>query len=172
MHHLLGAESAGGYARSAAAAVAFASSGNAIAEVGAGDRAFNTFCAARSVALSGTDGHVKSARLRGIQLGSLLARALQAVGIAEASGLNFLHRGVHRWCNRTSRKISGMQQLRTRSAGSHLDLRRSESIDHNLGRFDHRLRPRLRRTSCGTTNFGCSKTGAGGSSLTLQSASL
>ena len=92
MHHLLRPESAGGDSGPTAAAVAFASGGDAIAEVGAGYRSLNSFCPARSVALSRTRRHVKRTSLRRVQLGALLARPFQTVGIAEASGLHLLHR--------------------------------------------------------------------------------
>src|ERR1700683_3204111 len=135
MHNLLSSESAGRDSSSVAAAVAFTSGRNAVAEIRAGYSAFNPFRSARSVALSRTSGHIKGTGLRGIKLGAFLACALQTVGIAEASGLDFLHRGVHRWRDRTPREISRMQELGARSSGSHLELGSSERIDHHLRRF-------------------------------------
>ena len=112
VHHLLSSEAAGCNSCPIAAAIALAAGGNAVAEIGAGDCAFNSFRSARSVALSRTDGHVKAAGLRGIKLGALFACAFQTVGIAKASGLDFLHRGVHRGrLTELPREISRMQQV-------------------------------------------------------------
>ncbi len=102
MNHLFGAKSAGRDSGATAAAVTLASGRDAAAEVGAGDRSFDALRSARSVALSRTCRHVKRTGLCGIQLGVWLAGPLQPIGIAEASGLHFLHRRIYGWRDGTA----------------------------------------------------------------------
>src|SRR5580700_3912704 len=115
MNHLLRTESTSRNAGSVTAAVALASAGNAVAEVGARYRPFNAFRAACSVPLSGTCGHIKSTSLCGIQLGVWLAGALQTVGISEASSLHFLHGYVDSWSDRAASEITSVQKLDRKS---------------------------------------------------------
>ena len=118
------------------------------------------------VTLSGAGGHIKRAQRSRIELRALLARALQSVRIAKASGLDFLYRSIH-GCRLGASEIAHVDQLRTCST-RHLDLRSSELVDHYL----RRLRPasELRdELPSASTSFGCSKTGTftAGSSLAL-----
>src|SRR5580698_9674511 len=60
MNDLLRSESAGRNALAVAAPVAFATRGDAVTEIRAGHRTLDSFGAARSVALSGTDWHIEA----------------------------------------------------------------------------------------------------------------
>src|SRR5258708_35347624 len=116
--HLFRSKSSGGNSGAVAAPISLAAIRNAVAEVCAGYCALDAFCAARPIALTGSDRHVKSSGRGGIQLRALLARAGQTIGIAKSSGLYFLHWSVNRGCLRTASEISRMHQLRARSAGN------------------------------------------------------
>src|SRR4029077_20598597 len=126
---LLCSEAARGDALAIAAAVAFSGSGYSITKICAGDRAFDSFCAAGAIALSGARGHVKRSERCCIKLRALLAGAGQSVGISEAAGLNFFDRSVHGRSLRAARtEVASVNELGTSAAHRHLDLRRRELI--------------------------------------------
>src|SRR5271166_6260866 len=112
MHHLLLPEASGRNALSIGAAVSIAARSDAVAEIRAGNRSFDSFGAARAIALSRTCRHVKRTSRGGVKLCALFASAFQSVGIAKASGLHFLHGGVDGRGLRASAEVSGVHQLR------------------------------------------------------------
>src|SRR5579863_3789580 len=115
MHHLLRSESARRYSLAVTASVAVAPARDAVAEVRTGHRALDSFSSARSIALSSACRHVECSGGSRVQFRSLLSRAPQSIGIAEAPRLNFFDRCIYRRSLRAAFvEVPGVDQLRTR----------------------------------------------------------
>src|ERR1700728_4407002 len=137
VHDLLRSEAAGRNA-AIAANVSLAAGCNAATEIRAGDRPLNPVCPTRSIPVAGTGGQVERSGRGAVQLCTLSTCAGQAIRIAKASGLHFLHRSVDCRLLRTAAEVSRVHQLRTYGV-RYLQLWGRELVDHHFGRF-HRLR--------------------------------
>src|SRR5215472_3097515 len=126
--YFLRAETARLNTLSAAATIAVSWRGNAIAEVRAGHRSLDSFGAARPVALSWANRHVKRSGHRRHQLRSRLAvvARLQSIRITETARLHLLDRRIHRRRHRTALKVARVNQHRPRAAS--LQHRRSKIV--------------------------------------------
>src|SRR5450432_1275408 len=68
---------------------------DAVAKTSAGNRALDSFCSARAIALTSTLRQIKRSQAGSLQMSVGLAFALQSIGSAEAAGLHFLDRRIH-----------------------------------------------------------------------------
>src|ERR1700746_3863423 len=140
-------EAAGSYSVAAAHAahIAVAAGRDAIAESRAGNGALHPLRAARAVSVAWALRHIERSRGSGHQVCARLAFSLESIRIAKAASLHFLDRSIQGRRRRTTRrKLTGMNQLRTRATRDFLQLRWLEIVDHYLGRFRFWLGPGLR----------------------------